>query len=199
MSDFARLVDGQWARIEGGFVAGDLQYPANWLELASAEERAALGILEILPADSAPAGSVDLGLEIVDLAGTPKYQLVVETLDLAAAQIRALAELADARWSATQFFTFDGVETQADGAIGVITARLMLRQQVGIPDEAEMAFKLADGEFRAWDKAAEVAFGLALSTHVQGCFDLEATASAAIAAAQTAAEALAIPAGVTWP
>lgn len=199
MTDFARLQSGDWTPVIGAFVAGDLQYPGNWLELASPEDREALGIFEILPPDSAPAGTAPLTLAIVDHGGTPKYQHQVEVIELADAKATALAELAAARWIATQTFTYDGIETQADGAIAVLTGILTLRRELEIPVEATTAFKLGDGEFRSWDRDGLVAFGAAVSVHIQTCFGIEALATAEIMAAATAANALAIPASIAWP
>lgn len=123
------------------------------------------------------------------------------TPDLDALKADALAQIADQRWTATQYFTFDGVRTQANNAISVISARLQLRHETGIPDGYEMSFKLADGEFRSWNRAGEVAFGQALAGHVQGCFNVEATLTDAVAAATTPAaiQGLIETARVSWP
>lgn len=122
-------------------------------------------------------------------------------LTLAQAKAQALAALADQRWEATKWFTFDGVRTQADAAISVITGRLVLRRETGLPDGFEMVFKLANGQMRSWDKAGDVAFGAAVAAHVQGCFDVEKALTAAVADAQTAAavQALVETARVSWP
>lgn len=47
---WAVQVDGRWSRLEGGFTLGEVRYPSNWLEVASAAEKSALGIREITPA-----------------------------------------------------------------------------------------------------------------------------------------------------
>ena len=46
------LLNGSPLSPDTAFTAGDIQYPANWLRLASAEEKAAIGITEV--ADAAP-------------------------------------------------------------------------------------------------------------------------------------------------
>lgn len=222
MTDYARKMDDRWVLLQGAFtvenagvsviavdpnepngeqrqVAYDLQMPHNWLEISTPEDRAQYGIEEVAPPDPPPAGHHTLGLEVVDVGGLPKYSYRVEAVTLADAKALALSHLANARWDATQHFTYDGVRTKADGAFAVITARMEMRRQLEISDETPMQFKLANGEFRAWTKAGEVAFGAALSQHIQGCFDAENLATGAIAAAQTAAAALAIPDAVEWP
>ena len=46
------LLNGSPLSPDTAFTTGDIQYPANWLRLASAEEKAAIGITEV--ADAAP-------------------------------------------------------------------------------------------------------------------------------------------------
>jgi hypothetical protein len=46
------LLNGSPLSPDTAFTAGDIQYPANWLRLATPEERAAIGITEV--ADAAP-------------------------------------------------------------------------------------------------------------------------------------------------
>lgn len=82
-----------------------------------------------------------------------------------------LRELADCRWQKTQRFTFDNVETQADPAIAVVTARVVAAQF--LPPNSTTKFKLADGEFRVWTTENLIAFGMAINSHVQACFDRE--------------------------
>ena len=41
------LLNGSPLSPDTAFTAGDIQYPANWLRLASAEEKAAIGITEV--------------------------------------------------------------------------------------------------------------------------------------------------------
>lgn len=118
---------------------------------------------------------------------------------LAEVKAQALAALASARWEATQYFTYDGVRTQADNAVAVITGRITLRDKTGIPPEYPMGFKLGDGQFRQWAAADEVAFGAAIAGHIQDCFDVEATATLAIEAAEDAAEVAAALEAVVWP
>lgn len=45
------LLDGKPLAVDTPFTVNDIQYPANWLRLASAEEKASLGITEITPQD----------------------------------------------------------------------------------------------------------------------------------------------------
>ena len=108
-----------------------------------------------------------------------------------------LRRLASRRWEATQRFTYDGVLTQADPAIAVITAAVVGRQAFGIT--APQAWKLADGEFRQFDTPALLAFGAAVQAHIQACFDREAALTAAIVAAETPEALAAINIEQGWP
>lgn len=102
MTDYARLVDGVWTLVREGVgftVKGggsnpvvadpdlpngptevliyDLEIPANWLaEISTASDRAAFGLVEILPADSPPEGVETNNFEIFDHNGRPKYRAV---------------------------------------------------------------------------------------------------------------------------
>lgn len=93
-------------------------------------------------------------------------------------QAPLLAALANRRWQETQTFTYDGVQTAADGAATAMTGAIVAMQLPGGPDT--VLWKLADGDFRVWDLAALVAFGQAVRAHIQACFDHEATLAAAI-------------------
>lgn len=92
-------------------------------------------------------------------------------------QAPLLASLANRRWQATQSFTFDGVETAADGAAMAITGAL-LAMQLGGSDTVN--WKLADGEWRTWGFTDLLAFGQSVRAHVQACFDHEAALAALI-------------------
>lgn len=93
-------------------------------------------------------------------------------------QTPLLAALANRRWQAVQTFTYDGVQTAADGAATALTGAIVAMQLPGGPDT--VLWKLADGDFRVWDLAALVAFGQAVRAHIQACFDHEADLAAQI-------------------
>ena len=59
-------------------VTYDLQFPHNWLECSTAENRAEWGTKAIIPADSVDEDALILRTEIIDLDGRPKYRSVVE-------------------------------------------------------------------------------------------------------------------------
>ena len=110
-----------------------------------------------------------------------------------------LEDVASIRWERTQHFTYDGVLTQADPAIAVITGKLTLRRELGVPDEVTDRWKLANGEFRLFDKPAIVQFGAAIGMHIQDCFNREDELTTEIMAAPdlVALEAIDIETG--WP
>lgn len=97
---------------------------------------------------------------------------------------QCLKSLADRRWWKTQAFTYDGVETQADGAIAVVNATLALRQRRGVPADYPQTWKLGSSEFRQWDETQIEDFGFAIADHIQACFEREAELTALIIAAE---------------
>ena len=109
---------------------------------------------------------------------------------------KALKALADRRWWKTQTFTYDGVETQADGAIAVVNATLALRQRRGVPSDYPQTWKLGASEFRQWDETQIEAFGFAIADHIQACFEREAELTALIIAAEHPSD---VDTSTGWP
>ena len=84
-------VNNKPLRLDRAFTLGDIQYPANWLRLASAEDKAALGITE--EADAVRAddrfywnGDITVpkamdDVEEVDEDGNPMYVKVLGEVD----------------------------------------------------------------------------------------------------------------------
>ena len=82
------LLNNQPLAIDRGFTANDIQYPANWLRLSTAEEKSAIGITEVADAiraddrlywDGNLANPKDLeDKEEVDQDGNPMYVKVYD-------------------------------------------------------------------------------------------------------------------------
>lgn len=82
------LLNGQPLAVDTPFTANDIQYPANWLRLASAEEKSAIGITEVADAVRADDrfywnGDVNLPKALEDRLevkedGTPLYVQVYD-------------------------------------------------------------------------------------------------------------------------
>ena len=85
------LLNGQPLAVDTAFTANDIQYPANWLRLASAEEKASIGITEVadpVRADDRFYWNGDISLpkaledkEEVDQDGNPLYVKVLDNTD----------------------------------------------------------------------------------------------------------------------
>ena len=94
MSYALRAEDDRWVEIVGGFVAGDIQYPANWLELATPAEIAAIGAVAIVD-DARPSDARILGTELVDINDAPHRRWLTEPFG--AAELRGQVEARAAR------------------------------------------------------------------------------------------------------
>jgi hypothetical protein len=151
------------------FTVGEVQYPGNVLALWPAEDLTAIGVIWQEP----------------------------PILTLAEAKGQRLEALADRRWQASQTFTYDGVRTQADPAIPAITAAVVSSQF--LPPGTLRTWKLGTGEFRQWTINDIIAFGMAVSAYVQGCFNLEAVRAEAINDAPDLAALAAIDTETGWP
>lgn len=85
------LLNGQPLAVDTPFTANDIQYPANWLRLASAEEKSAIGITEVadaVRADDRFYWNGDINLpkaledkEESDQDGNPLYVKVLDKTD----------------------------------------------------------------------------------------------------------------------
>lgn len=118
---------------------------------------------------------------------------------LARVQAVRLQELAELRWEKTQTFTYDGVVTQADPAIAVVTGKLFLRDLLGVPPEAQDRWKLGQNQFRLWDRGAIITFGAAIGQHIQLCFDRENALTTEIMGAAGVQAAADIDITTGWP
>lgn len=96
---------------------------------------------------------------------------------------RSLAALASLRWQKSQAFTYDGVaNAPADSALAAVTGFVVAAQIA--PPEGATVWKLGQNEFRLWTFEQVVAYGIAIRTHIQACFDREEALTALIVAAE---------------
>ena len=137
---------------------------------------------------------------IFDTENTDAVLAAIEGHDaawLARAKALALQALADRRWSACQTFTYDGVRTAADPALTAVTG-YVVAAQIQAPD-GPTTWKLGQGHFRQWTLQDIIAYGIAIRTYVQACFDREQALSDAIEAAPDKDTLAAIEIGTGWP
>ncbi|PZR32300.1 DUF4376 domain-containing protein [Caulobacter segnis] len=145
-----------------------------------------------------PPPAIPAGQAAVWIAGG--WVLRVQPLDaLGPVRSAALAQLADMRWQATEFFTYDGVAAWADSALSAVIG-FVVGAQIAPPD-GPVSWKLAQGEFRSWSLAQVTAYGIAIRTHIQACFDVEADLTAQILAAESEQDITEIlaAASAAWP
>lgn len=106
-----------------------------------------------------------------------------------------LAALAALRWQKSQTFVFDGVAAApADSALAAVTGFVVAAQIA--PPEGATVWKLGQNEFRLWTFEQVVAYGIAIRTHIQACFDREEALTALIVAAE---EPGAVDITTGWP
>ncbi|MGH7020008.1 MAG: DUF4376 domain-containing protein, partial [Brevundimonas sp.] len=106
-----------------------------------------------------------------------------------------LATLAALRWQRSQTFAFDGVAAApADSALAAVTGFVVAAQIA--PPEGATVWKLGQNEFRLWTFEQVVAYGIAIRTHIQACFDREETLTALIVAAEDPAS---VDVTTGWP
>jgi hypothetical protein len=90
---YAMRADGDWIEIDGAFNLGEgddlVQYPPNWLEFSTDDERADRGIFAIEEPDDAPAGVKVLGM-ILTGVDAPVREWVTQEYTLEEAQALAL-------------------------------------------------------------------------------------------------------------
>lgn len=138
--------------------------------------------------------------EVTLLDGTIEIREYPEPVSLlVSSKALKLKALANRRWEACQFFTYDNVRAPADSAMTAITA-VAVAINLGLRDAQEtIIWKLADGEFRQWLLPDLLAYANAVQAHIQSCFDHEALLSGLIQSADTVTEVEAINVDAGWP
>ncbi len=128
---------GGWAEILGPFRIGGRQYPYNWAELATAEEREDAGVAEIVETER-PAGVRVTGYAIADDEGVPTRTWATEALpldELAAARVAAVDVERDARIEGG--FTYAGDLYQSRQSDRENVSTLGLQAQLAVLGGAE--------------------------------------------------------------
>ncbi|MED5550022.1 MAG: hypothetical protein VX529_11755 [Pseudomonadota bacterium] len=116
---------------------------------------------------------------------------------LAAGQSAAIAAAAAERWQRTLLFTYDGVTAYADPAIAPLTAKILALDEADSDDPVN--FKLSETDWRSWTRTQLRAYGAAINTHIQACFDNEKALVDAIAAATDRQSLNAVDLSAGWP
>ncbi len=72
---YAIKLDGKWVEIAGRFISGGgedaISHPDGWLDAATGEERAVIGVAEVVEASPPAPGLCVIGSRLVDQDGTP--------------------------------------------------------------------------------------------------------------------------------
>lgn len=201
---YAIMAAGNWTEILGPFTVGEgidlLQYSADWPDRASADERAALGATEIVE-DLQPAAYASIvDVALVDVDGMPRRRYVVEPLSLEDTRTARLADLAALRWAGQQTMAWADRQAPADDVtLGRIMAAYQRAQISGSDMTTTVRWKFGAGDFADLSINDLVAYGVAIGTHMQGCYDHEADLSAQLLAAPDRDSLIAIDITAGWP
>lgn len=151
---FALIINGVCQEIEGDFTVGDVNYPAGWLDAASAEEMAAVGAIEIVDDIASGADRRIVGRELVDRGGVPTRIYLTEPVpadEIATALLRtieALSAAAFARGFAPAHPSFTGERLQvrdSDDRTNWLTSQASYAAavQAGYGDVIDASFRTA--------------------------------------------------------
>lgn len=167
-------------------------------EAQAAEVRGVYGIVRLDPV-LAVEGLYHLPDNLISElpdAGLDQYPTSADVL--ASAKAHLLGRIAAIRWGRTQLFAYDGeAAAYADAAIAVTTAKIRALEESGSTDPVN--FKLTATAWRSWTLTDLKAYGAAIDTHVQACFDNEAAISSQIEAAVNLDALRAIDLEAGWP
>jgi hypothetical protein len=198
---YARLIAGTWIEVAGSFTVGDsedaVQYPAGWLDGATPEQLAELGVVEIVD-DPAPADALKLtGQTLVDVGGVPHRQWVVPAIGDIRIELRR--QLAAIRWDQQQTMKWRGrVVASDDTTLGRIMAAVM-QSQLTQDQTTTVQWKFGDNDFATLTLADLTAYGMAIGAHLQACYDREAELVDAINSTVGVVNVTAIDLTGGWP
>ncbi len=132
-------------------------------------------------------------------SGGDWVEIEIPPVDLEPLRQAAIEQVGKLRWEATLFFQYDGSRAWADSALGAVIG-IVVGAQI-LPPTGPQNFKLGPGVFRLWTVEQITAYGIAIRAHIQACFDREAELTAAVMAATTAEDIMAIAAEAQggWP
>lgn len=204
---FAHKVADDWIAIAAAFTVGEgddaIQYPANWPELATPEERAAIGVAEIVEAGPSPTDVLILDQVIADVDGVPTRVWQTEPYPLAAAQAlawsRAQAVQATHAWGGCMT-PVGRVQTDKDSqgiiqgmVLAVLTCNLLQQPFPGV------TFTMADNSRVPLDAQQVAAVSIAVVTYLDQCKEVGEAIRAAIYAAETPEAVFAVDIDAGYP
>lgn len=201
-----RREDG-WSEISGGFKAAmlvndeldEVSFPGNWTELATAEEREAIGIFPI-----EEPGLVAPGVRVtgstIEGDEAPRRVWQTEAIPLDDLRAAALARLAARRWVEQQTTVWNGQAMPSDDVtLGRIMATVKLAELQGKASGDVVAkWKFGPGPLTAITLGQVTAYGIAIGVHLQACFDREAELAAAVLDPAADAAAILAAAEADW-
>lgn len=195
---YALKVPGGWQEMSGPFTIAGIQYPANWPALATAEERAALGISEVAESAPQPESGRVVGSQITgDDVATRIW--VVEDY--------SLAELKEQRKAAAEVYRDQRINGGCTTPYAPVdtdpVSRANINGSVSMASILGPAFsarwRRADNSYVQLDATAMIAIGLAAGQFVAACYEASFAIKDAIDAASDAAAIAAIDIASGYP
>jgi hypothetical protein len=202
MMAYAVKQGSTWIEIDGSFIVGEgddaIQYPPNWPELATNEERAHLGIVAIEEPESPPSDSTVLGSTLTgDDAPTRVWTIQEPDLSDCKAIYKARAEaIRDAKVNGGCMTPSGRVDTTLESRMN-ISGSVQMAGLLGAGFNAQ--WRREDNTYATLNAAAMAAVGLAAGTHVATCYNACFAIKDAIDAATTVAAVRAISLDTGYP
>jgi hypothetical protein len=185
---YAIKTGDEWHEIVGPFTVGEgddaIQYPANWIDAASPEELAAIGV-HLITEPEAPSADVRTIGSTIEGDDVPQRVLIIDEPSLAALKaiyVTRAEGIRDERLNG-------GCETPSGRVDSDIESRLNISGSVQMAALLGAAFtarwRRADNSYITLDATAMSGIGLAAGQHVATCYSACFAIKDAIAAATT--------------
>lgn len=174
---YARKIAGEWVELLfGSFVIGDgeeaIQYPGDWPERATKEEREEIGLFEIEEAPPMPDDVVPIGTRLADRGGKPVRENVFEQY--------TPAQAGEIMWNRAKAYRQSMIDAGAPTPEGVADADLESRVNVlgGVQmatlakmlnQPFEIAWTMHDDSVRFLDGDRMIAMAMAVGSYAGRC------------------------------
>ncbi len=171
---FAHLVDGQWVELVGGFTLGEdndaVQYPANWLDLSTKEEREAVGIFEVIdPGYIFDSATIVASTETSDVEGVPTrvYNMAPESKEIMAQRLwRQIKATRETNLDAGAVTPFGVADANTDSRVNIAGAVQMAILTLQAGDVFSIQWTMHDNTIATLDANEMIQLGVTVGRFV---------------------------------